>query len=301
MNIKQKIEKLKKLRNAVILVHNYQLPEVQEIADYRGDSLGLSIEASRTKADVIVFCGVYFMAETAKIISPEKTVLIPDKKAGCPMADMITAEQLKDVKRKYPEMKTLCYVNSSADVKAESDICCTSANAVLIAEKAFSAEDKIMFIPDRHLGRYASTKVNRDFTFWPGYCPTHSRILPEYIKQKKEKHPNALVLVHPECSQGVIDLADEVLSTGGMSSFVKKSDHKEFIIGTETGMIYRLEQDNPGKKFYSATDIAVCPNMKRITLDKVLWSLQEMKDEVTLPEETIKKAQKSIKRMIEYV
>ncbi len=301
MDIRKKIQELKKLRNAVILVHNYQLPEVQEIADHRGDSLGLSIVASKTKADVIVFCGVYFMAETAKIISPEKTVLIPDRNAGCPMANMITAEQLKAEKRKHPNMKTLCYVNSSADVKAESDICCTSANAVLIAEKAFTAEDKIMFIPDRHLGRYASTKVNRNFSFWPGYCPTHSKILPEYIMQKKEKYPNALVLVHPECSQGVIDIADEVLSTGGMSRFVKESDNKEFIIGTETGMIYRLEQDNPGKKFYSATDIAVCPNMKKITLDKVLMSLQEMKDEVTLPDETIKRAQKSIKRMIEYV
>ncbi len=301
MDIKEKIQKLKKLRNAVILVHNYQLPQVQEIADYRGDSLGLSIEASRTKADVIVFCGVYFMAETAKIISPEKTVLIPDKKAGCPMANMITAEQLKDVKRKHPSMKTLCYVNSSAEVKAESDICCTSANAVMIAEKAFNKEDKIMFIPDRHLGRYASTKVSRDFSFWPGYCPTHSRILPEYIVQKKQIHPNALVLVHPECSQEVIDLADEVLSTGGMSRFVKDSESKEFIIGTETGMIYRLEQDNPDKKFYPAADIAVCPNMKRVTIDRVLISLQEMKEEVTLPEDTIRKAQKSIRRMIEYV
>lgn len=301
MDIRKKIQELKKLRNAVILVHNYQLPEVQEIADHRGDSLGLSIAASQTKADVIVFCGVYFMAETAKIISPDKTVLIPDRNAGCPMANMITAEQLKAEKLKYPGMKTLCYVNSSADVKAESDICCTSANAVLIAEKAFTAEDKIMFIPDRHLGRYASTKVNRDFSFWPGYCPTHSRILPEYIMEKKEKHPNALVLVHPECSQEVIDIADQVLSTGGMSKFVKDSEHKEFIIGTENGMIYRLEQDNPGKKFYSVTDVAVCPNMKRITLDKVLRSLQEMKEEVKLPEETIKRAQKSIKRMIEYV
>ncbi len=300
MDIHQKIQELKKQRNAVILAHNYQLPEVQDIADYRGDSLGLSIEASKTKADVIVFCGVYFMAETAKIISPEKTVLIPDRNAGCPMANMITAEQLIKVKQKYPTMKTLCYVNSSAEVKAESDICCTSANAVLIAEKAFDKTDKIMFIPDRHLGRYASTKVDRQFSFWPGYCPTHARILPEYIKKKKAEHPDALVLVHPECSQGVIDIADEALSTGGMSRFVRESVHKEFIIGTETGMIYRLAQDNPNKKFYAAADIAVCPNMKKTTLDKVLKSLELMREEITLPEKTLRRAQKSIQRMIEY-
>lgn len=301
MDIKEKIQKLKKQKNAIILAHNYQLPEIQEIADYRGDSLGLSIEASRTKADVIVFCGVYFMAETAKIISPEKTVLIPDRNAGCPMANMITAAQLKKVKQKYPAMKTLCYVNSSAEVKAESDICCTSANAVMIAEKAFNKTDKIMFIPDRHLGRYASTKIDRQFYFWPGYCPTHARILPEYIQSKKAEYPNALVLVHPECSQAVIDLADQVFSTGGMSKFVKESECKEFIIGTEIGMIYCLAQDNPEKKFYAAADIAVCPNMKKITLDKVLRSLELMREEITLPEQTLKRAQRSIQRMIEYV
>ncbi|MBU1043945.1 MAG: quinolinate synthase NadA [Candidatus Omnitrophica bacterium] len=300
MDIKEKIQKLKNQKNAVILVHNYQLPEIQDIADYRGDSLGLSLEASRTKADVIVFCGVYFMAETAKIISPEKVVLIPDRNAGCPMANMITAEQLKKIKQKHPTMKTLCYVNSSAEVKAESDICCTSANAVMIAEKAFNKTDKIMFIPDRHLAHYASTKVDRQFSFWPGYCPTHARILPEYIRKKKAEHPEAIVLVHPECSQEVVDLADQALSTGGMSRFVKESEHQEFIIGTETGMLYRLAQDNPDKKFYAAADIAVCPNMKKITLDKVLKSLELMKDEVTLPETTLKRAQKSIQRMIEY-
>ncbi|MFH1459002.1 MAG: quinolinate synthase NadA [Candidatus Omnitrophota bacterium] len=301
MNITEKISKLKKEKNAIILAHNYQLPEVQDIADYQGDSLGLSVEASRTKADIIIFCGVYFMAETAKIISPKKRVLIPDKNAGCPMANMITVEELKNVKAKHPGMKTLCYVNSSAEVKAESDICCTSANAVMIAERAFNAEDMIMFIPDRHLGRYAATKVKRNFSFWPGYCPTHLRILPEYILEQKKKHPQACVLVHPECPQDVIDIADQVFSTGGMSKFVAKSSHKEFIIGTETGMLYRLKQDNPDKEFYAAADIAVCPNMKKITLDKILMALTEMCYEVTLSEDIIEKAKKSIMKMIEYV
>ncbi len=301
MDIREKIKKLKKERNAVILAHNYQLPEIQDVADYRGDSLGLSLEAEKTEAEVIVFCGVYFMAETAKIISPQKTVLIPDKNAGCPMANMISAEHVKNIKNEHPGMKTLCYVNSSAGVKAESDICCTSANAVAIARNAFTEDDHIAFIPDRHLGRYASTKVNRKFFFWPGYCPTHVKILPEYIRRVKKEHPGALVLVHPECTQEVINMADEVLSTGGMSRFVKSSPAEEFIIATEIGMLYRLRQDNPEKKFFAASELASCPNMKRITLDKLLFSLENMSDEVTLEEEVVRRAQKSIKRMIEYV
>ncbi|MBI4845519.1 MAG: quinolinate synthase NadA [Candidatus Omnitrophica bacterium] len=301
MDVKQKIEKLKKKRNAVILVHNYQLPEVQDIADYTGDSLGLSVEASKTKADVIVFCGVYFMAETAKILSPEKTVLIPDKHAGCPLANMINIKQLKEFKEKNPGVKILCYVNSSAKIKAESDICCTSANALEIAEKAFTEDDKICLIPDKNLAQYVASKVKRNFIFWPGYCPTHAWILPEHIKKQREKYPRAEVLAHPECSQAVLAVSDKVFSTGGMSSYVKKSKSKEFIIGTENGMLYRLKQDNPDKEFYPAADIAVCRNMKKITLDKVVWSLENMKEEVIVPEDIISKAKTSIQAMLKYV
>ena len=300
MDIIKKINTLKKERNAVVLAHNYQLPEIQDIADYRGDSLGLSVEASKTKADVIVFCGVYFMAETAKILSPKKTILIPDKTAGCPMADMITEEQLRDLKLKHPKAKTMCYVNSSAEIKANCDICCTSANAIRIAEQAFGEDDEIIFVPDKYLAKYAASQIKRRFIFWSGYCPTHIKILPEHIIEKRKEHPEAEVLVHPECTAGVISVADQVLSTGGMSKYVKQSKAHEFIIGTENGMVYRLRQDNPDKKFYCASDFAICPNMKKVTLDKIVNSLENMQEEIILSESIIKKAQISIRKMIEY-
>ncbi len=301
MDLTEKIEKLKKEKNAVILAHNYQIPEVQDIADITGDSLGLSIEASKTDADIIVFCGVYFMAETAKILSPEKTVLIPDKNAGCPMADMITAEELKDLKKEHPSAKVLCYVNTSAEVKAECDICCTSANAMKVAENAFQKDEEVIFAPDKNLAQYVASQLGRDFIYWPGYCATHDRILPEHIEQKKKEHPEAEVIVHPECSPEVIALADKALSTGQMQTHVKQSDKKSYIIGTELGLVYRLEKDNPEKKFIHITNKAICPNMKKITLEKVLYSLEEMKDEVTLSQEIIQKAKNSIERMVEYV
>lgn len=297
----ERIKKLKKERNAVILAHNYQIPEVQDIADYTGDSLGLSIEASKTKAEVIIFCGVYFMAETAKILSPEKTVLIPDSRAGCPMADMITADDLRDLKKKHPGAKVMCYVNTTAEVKAECDVCCTSSNAKNVAEKEFAKDDKVIFVPDKNLAMYVASQLGREFIYWPGYCPTHAKILPEYIMKQKEKHPEALVIVHPECSPAVIKIADNALSTGGMQTFVKKSPNKSFIIGTELGLIRRLEIDNPGKIFYHASEKAVCPNMKKINLEKILSSLQEMKEEVLLSDEIIGRAKKSIERMLEYV
>lgn len=300
MDIREKIQKLKIKRNAVILAHNYQLPQIQEIADYRGDSLGLSVEASRTDADMIVFCGVYFMAETAKILSPQKTVVIPDRQAGCPMADMITPDQLRELKKQHPSAKALCYVNSSAEIKAECDVCCTSGNALEVARGAFNEGDEIIFVPDQYLARYTASRIKRNFIFWKGYCPTHARILPEHIQQKKREYPGALVLVHPECTPLVTALADEVLSTGGMSKYVRASQHNEFIIGTEEGMVYRLSQDNPGKKFYPANDISVCPNMKKITLDKVLYALENVYEEITLPEDIIARAQKSIQKMVAY-
>ena len=300
-NITDKIRKLKKEKNAIILAHNYQISEVQDIADYIGDSLGLSIEASKTKADVIVFCGVYFMAETAKILSPEKTVLIPDSNAGCPMADMITADGLRELKKKHPGTKVLCYVNTTAEVKAECDICCTSSNAVKISEKSFGKDEKVIFAPDKNLAMYVASELGRDFIYWPGYCPTHAKILPEHVMKLKEKYPDALVIVHPECSPAVTKIADKALSTAGMQMFVKNSSNKSFIIGTELGLISRLQKDNPGKIFYHVSEKAVCPNMKKINLEKILFSLQEMKEQVVLSDEIISKAKKSIERMIEFV
>jgi quinolinate synthase len=298
MELKEKIEKLKKDKNAVILVHNYQRPEIHEIADFIGDSLGLSIEASKTKADVIVFCGVYFMAETAKILSPEKTVLIPDKTAGCPMADMITADRLRALKAEHPGAKVLCYVNTTADVKAECDLCCTSANAVRMAGEIIKDEKEIIFIPDQNLAAFVEKQTGRQFIKWKGFCPIHAAILPEHIEEQRRLHPAADVIVHPECLPAVIAAADRALSTEGMARYVKQSAKEEFIIGTETGIIPRLQRENPGKRFYAASDRAECPNMKLTTLEKVLWALEEMRHEVIVPEEIRVKAKGCIDRML---
>lgn len=294
-----KINELKRSKNAVILAHNYQLPEIQDIADYVGDSLGLSIEASKTKADMIVFCGVYFMAETAAILCPEKTVVMPDVNAGCPMANMMKASDVRKLKKENPGHIVVTYVNSSAEVKAESDYCCTSANAVKVVEKLIDKD--IIFIPDKYLGDYVSKQTGKKMVLFNGFCPTHVRILPEHIDIAKREHPNALVVVHPECLPSVIEKADKVASTGGMMKFVKTSPSTEFIIGTEVGIIYRLQKENPEKKFYPATPLAVCPNMKRTTLDKVLWSLQEVKTRVIVPRKTASKAKFAIDRMLQLV
>ncbi|MBN2058336.1 MAG: quinolinate synthase NadA [Candidatus Saganbacteria bacterium] len=294
----QKINKLKQERDAVILVHNYQPDEVQDIADFRGDSLGLSLEASRTKAQAIVFCGVHFMAETAAIISPDKKVIMPDANAGCPMADMIDAAGVRKLKKKYPKAKVVCYVNSSAEVKAESDICCTSANSIKVCASLKDAKE-IIFVPDKFLGHYTSTKVpDKKFILAQGYCPTHARILPEHVLAAKKQHPQAKVMVHPECRPETIALADEVASTGGMLKYARETSAKEFIVGTEVGMVYRLQQDSFGKKFYPLDDGAVCPNMKLTTLEKVLWSLEELKTEVRVAPETAAKAKLAIERML---
>jgi quinolinate synthase len=300
MELVEKINRLRKEKNAVILAHNYQIPEVQDIADYVGDSLGLSIQASKTTADVIVFCGVYFMAETAKILSPEKIVLIPDKKAGCPMADMITAEELRKLKREHPLAKVLCYVNTTADVKAECDVCCTSGNAERIVREAFRSDDEIIFAPDQYLAHYISTQVGREFISWKGYCPTHVKILPEDIAMKRALHQGAEVIVHPECTPAVTVLADKVLSTEGMCRYIRASKAKEFIIGTEVGILHRLKKENPDKFFYPASERAVCPNMKLTTLEKVLWAFEEMQHEVIVPSDVIEKAKKSLKIMLNH-
>ncbi len=300
MQLTEKIEKLKKEKNAVILAHNYQIDDVQDIADYVGDSLGLSMQAAKTDADVIVFCGVYFMAETAKILSPQKTVLIPDPDAGCPMADMISADQLRALKAEHPGAKVLCYVNTTAEVKAECDLGCTSSNALKLVKEAFREDEEIIFVPDKYLASYVSSQVGRRFITWKGFCPTHGRILPQAVRQQMELHPDAEVMVHPECAPGVTALADKVLSTGGMCSYAHESPAEEFIVGTEVGILHKLRKDNPGKKFYPASELAVCPNMKRTTLEKVLWSLEGMVHEITVPDDVIVRARQSIERMLSY-
>lgn len=300
MQLAEKINKLKQEKNAVILAHNYQLPEVQDIADYVGDSLGLSVQASQTDAEVIVFCGVHFMAETAKILSPQKTVLLPDKDSACPMADMINVEQLRKLKAAHPGAKVLCYVNTSAAVKAECDICCTSSNAVKIAREAFAADDEVIFIPDKYLAHYVAAQAGREFIIWKGFCPTHARILPEAILAQWRLHPQAKVIVHPENRPEVIALADQVLSTGGMSKFVREDGAQEFIVGTEVGILHRMKKENPEKIFYPVSEVAVCPNMKRTTLEKILWSLEEMTFEIQVPPEIMARARGCIQRMLDF-
>jgi len=295
--LKEKIISLKTRRNAVILAHNYQLGEIQDIADFVGDSLELSQKAAKTDADVIVFCGVRFMAETASILSPDKIVLLPDIHAGCPMADMITAEGLRERKRGLPGATVVCYINSSAEVKAESAVCCTSANAVKVIE-SLDAEE-ILFVPDQYLGHYVSTRVNKKIVLWPGFCPAHIRIQPQYITNLRQEYPQAKVAVHPECRPEVIALADEVLSTGGLCSYAARSEVKEIIVGTEIGIIHRLRKENPGKKFIPVSEQAICPTMKLITLESVLWSLQEMTPGVKVPEEIRLKAKVTVDKMLE--
>jgi len=298
MKLLEKIEKLKVERNAVILAHNYQPGEIQDLADFCGDSLGLSIKAAETDAEVIVFCGVQFMAETAVILSPEKTVLLPDKSAGCPLADMITAEQLRELKSKHPDALVVCYVNTSAEVKAESDYCCTSANAVEVAD-SLPKDREIIFVPDKYLGQYVAEKSGRDFVLWPGYCATHVMITDEDIKNAKAKYPDAVVMAHPECTEPVKELSDQILSTSQMLKFADKSTAKQFIIATEIGIIHTLKKQNQNAEFIAANDRAICPNMKLITLEKILWSLEDMQYRVIVPDEIRVKAKKAIDRMVE--
>jgi len=300
MNISEKILQLKKERKAVILAHNYQIPQVQDIADYVGDSLGLSIEAARTDAEVIVFCGVHFMAETAKILSPQKTVLIPDLHAGCPMADMITAPQLRELKSQHPGAKVLCYVNTSAEVKAECDLCCTSANAVKMVREALKDSPEIIFVPDQYLAAYVESQTGRTMIKWKGYCPTHAKILPQHIEEQKALHPEAVVIVHPECTPEVIRMADKVASTEGMTRFVKETKAREIIVATERGIIHRIQKENPDKVFWPVSKLAICPNMKMINLEKVLWSLEDMQYVIDVPEAVAVKAKACIQRMLDF-
>jgi quinolinate synthase len=295
-SIEERILELKKARNAIILAHNYQRGEVQDIADFAGDSLELSQKAAKTQADVIVFCGVHFMAETASILNPQKTVLLPDAGAGCPMANMITADQLRQKKAEMPGVTVVTYINSTAAVKAESDYCCTSANGVKVVQSIKS--DNILFVPDQYLGDFISKRTGKKMTLWPGYCPTHMRILPEDIIRRKKEHPEAKVVAHPECRPEIIALADETLSTSGMARYAARPDVHELIVGTEVELLHRLKKENPGKKFYPASDKAVCPNMKLITLEKVLQSLETLTPEVKVPEAIRVQAKACVDRML---
>jgi quinolinate synthase len=295
--LQTEIVRLKKEKNAVILGHNYQQNEVQEISDFLGDSYGLSVQATKESADVIVFCGVDFMAESAKILNPGKTVLLPNKKAICPMAAMVDVEALKSLKAKNPGVPVVSYVNTSADVKAESDICCTSANAVKIVRSL--PEKKIIFVPDTNLGLYAQRFVkDKEIILWPGYCPTHVNIKVEDLRRLKAEHPEAEILVHPECTPDVIDFADFAYSTEGIIRHVVTSSRKEFIIGTESNMLHRLHREAPGKTLYSVS-AATCPNMREITLENVRDSLMKMQHQIDLPEDIIRRARVPLERMLE--
>jgi quinolinate synthase len=269
----EKIERLKKERKAVILAHNYQIPEVQDCADFVGDSLGLSIEAAKTDAEVIVFC-------------------------GCPMADMITGDQLRALKAEHPGAKVICYVNTSAEVKAECDLCCTSANAVKMVAEGLKDAKEIIFVPDQYLAAFVAGKTGRTFITWPGFCPTHARILPEHVTAARTLHPGCAVIVHPECRAEVSAMADITISTGGMSQFAHETQAKEIIVGTEPGIIYRLKKENPDKVFYPIADRVICPNMKKTTLEKVFWSLEGMKPAIEVPEPIASRARRSIEAML---
>jgi len=296
--ISEEIRSLAKEKNAVILAHIYQFPEIQEIADYVGDSLGLARQAAETNAEVIVFCGVHFMAESAAILSPQKTVLLPEVNAGCPMADMIDAEALRAEKSRMPDAMVVCYVNTTAAVKAESDIACTSANAVEVVD-TIPAGRPILFVPDKNLGAYVAAKAGRkNMTAWKGFCNTHDRLRRSDVLKAKADHPEALVMAHPECRPEVLELADIVASTTGMLNKVGNSPAGEFIVCTEKGILYQLNKKYPDRKFYMASDKLICPDMKTTTLKKVRQALVNMEPRITVPEDVRQKALKSLELML---
>ena len=296
MDVTGRIAELKRRKNAVILAHNYQLPEVQDIADFVGDSLELSRKAAALEASMIVFCGVHFMAETAAVLAPGKTVLLPEVEAGCPMADMINARELRAWKARYPGLKVVCYVNTSAEVKAESDICCTSSNAVAVVNSL--GVDRVLFVPDKNLAAYVARETGKDIIAWDGYCHVHHRLTPRDIEEARALHPQAEVWVHPECPLDVIDRADKVLSTGKMVLEARKTTRREVIIGTEKGIIYRLAKENPAVAFFPARETALCAHMKMTTLDKVLRALETDTFRVEVPADIAARARGAIEAML---
>jgi quinolinate synthase len=295
--LSNEIRHLKKERDAVILAHVYQRPEVQDVADYVGDSLGLSQQAAATSAKVIIFCGVHFMAESASILSPDKIVVLPEEEAGCPMADMVDAVSLERKKQEMPGAAVVCYVNTSAEVKALCDIACTSANGVKVVE-SLPPEQPVLFVPDKNLGSYIASKTGREIALWDGCCNVHDRLTVEDIRKAKAAHPQALVLVHPECRPEVVALADKVASTTGMVRFVSGSEAREFIIGTESGILSQLRKTSPDKKFYMASGDLICPNMKKTTLESVHRALLTLQPRVDVPEDIRQKAARCLERML---
>lgn len=295
--LQQQIRQLARERNALLIAHNYQRDEVQAVAEITGDSLALSMEAAKTDREVIVFCGVHFMAESAAILAPDKTVLLPRPDSGCPMADMVTAEGLKALKAEHPDATVVTYVNSSAAVKAESDICCTSSNAISVARSL--AAKKLLMVPDRNLGRYIARRVpEKDYVFWEGYCPTHDRLKTEEIVKAKADHPGALFIAHPECRPEILDLADHICSTSGMYEFARSNPATTFIVGTEEGILWRLRKENPDKTFIIPSRGLICPNMKLTSLEDILKSLETLEPRITVPEPVRLRALTALERML---
>ena len=294
--LKEKIAELKEELRAVIVAHNYQRPEVQDIADFVGDSLELARKCTQVDAELIVFCGVHFMAETAAILNPERTILLTEGCACCPMADMINTDELREWQRRYPRASVVSYVNSSAEVKAESYICCTSANGVKVVESV--PNDEIIFVPDRNLGHYISTQTKKRLILYPGFCYVHHRIKPEQVKTAKRLHPDAQLIVHPECRPEVVALADAALSTSQMLRYVKASSHRSFIIGTEEGLLHSLRKENPDKFFYLLSNSQICTDMKKTTLEVVAQTMALRQNRVTVPEEIRLRAKQAVDRML---
>ncbi len=294
--LKEKIAELKEELRAVIVAHNYQRPEVQDIADFVGDSLELSRQCTEVNAHTIVFCGVRFMAETAAILNPDRTVLLAEGSAGCPLADMINIDEMREWKQRYPRASVVCYINSSAEIKAESDICCTSANGAKVVDSVLSND--ILFVPDQNLGHYISTQIKKNVILYPGFCYVHHRIKPEQVKLAKGLHPEAQVIVHPECRPEVIDLADAALSTSQMLRYAKASPHNSFIIGTEEGLLHRLRLENPDKSFYLISNSQICTDMKKTTLETLAQTMELRQNIVTVPEAIRIKAKQAVDRML---
>lgn len=297
LELRDYITRRKRELNALILAHFYQLPEIQDIADFVGDSLQLARQAAETEADVIVFCGVSFMAESAKILSPDKMVLLPEIKAGCAMANMVTAEDLRSLKARYPGAVVVCYVNSSAAVKAESDICCTSANAINVV-KSIPEDKTIIFAPDRNLGAYIQSQTGRQMILWEGCCPVHDELSGEEVREQIRLYPGAKIVVHPECPPDVIGLADAIRSTAGILNYVKNSVDKEFIIGTEEGFIYTLQKNCPDKVFHLARQQFRCEDMKLTTLEKLAASLEHLQYQIEVPEDIRQRAYLTLEKML---
>jgi len=301
-DLARRIATLKRERRCIILAHNYQIGEVQDVADFVGDSLGLAQIATKLKAEVILLCGVYFMAETVKILCPDKKVIIPDLNAGCSLADKVNSKQLREWKKKYPQTVIVCYVNTTAEVKAECDYCCTSTNGLKVIE-AIPKNKEILFVPDMYLGSFLRRRSGRNLQIWPGYCHSHIKIREEDIQNARELHPEAEVLIHPECGciTACMDYGDRILSTEGIRRHCNQSTKREFIIGTEIGMLYRLKKENPDKAFYPASEKAICEYMKLNTLEKLVWSLENLQYEIKVSDNIAQKARRSIERMMDII